>query len=86
MKPKIKKLQFKKDYIFHIQFHDGRVGDIDFKPYLWGEAFELLKNSTYFQRAFIDKTTGTITWPNGADIAPETLYQKLAKTSKTVQL
>lgn len=77
MIPKIKKIQYKKNYIYHIRFNDNREGDIDFKPFLWGEAFEELNNIVYFKKASIDKTSGTITWPNGVDIAPETLYEKI---------
>ena len=40
--------------------------------------FEPLENTEYFQRFFLDG--GTVSWPNGADIAPETLYDR-AKSS-----
>ena len=79
MTPKIKKIQYIKNYIYHIRFEDGRQGDIDFKPFLWGEAFEMLRDTAYFKKAFIDSTTGTITWPNDTDIAPEILYQKIVE-------
>ena len=77
MTPKLKKIQYKKNYTYHVLFMNGQEGDIDFKPFLCGEAFEMLKDPIYFKKAFIDKTTGTITWPNNTDIAPETLYKKI---------
>ncbi len=87
MIPKIINIQYKKDYIYHIAYADKSQGDIDFKPFLWGEAFEELKNKAVFKKAFIDDTTGAITWSNGSDISPETLYQKvLAHSSQTLQL
>jgi len=39
---------------------------------VFGPVREPLKAPAYFQRFFLE--AGTVTWPNGADIAPETLY------------
>lgn len=77
MKHRLNKIQYKRNYIYYIEFTDNKNGEIDLKPFLWGEAFEELRDKEYFKKAFIDKTTGTISWPNGSDIAPETLYEKV---------
>lgn len=81
MTPKIKKIQYKGKYTYHIQFENDQKGNINFQPFLWGEVFEPLKDKDYFKKAFIDKTSGSIAWPNGVDIAPETLYQQILSQS-----
>jgi hypothetical protein len=79
----IVKIEYKSDYIYHIEFDDGANDDLDFVDYLCrGPVFEPLKNIDFFKQASIDG--GTITWPNGADIAPETLYDKIKKAKDAV--
>ncbi|HEX6799746.1 MAG TPA: DUF2442 domain-containing protein [Ktedonobacterales bacterium] len=62
-----------------VRFNDQRVRRINLAPALEdslrGPIFAPLKNSAYFAQAFLDVEGGTVAWPNGADIAPESLYE-----------
>ena len=70
------KIEYKNSYTYHVAFDDGTQGDVDFSKYLdKGPVFEPLRELEYFRKATIDG--GTIAWPNGADIAPESLYEKI---------
>ena len=56
-----------------VVFNDGSENTIDLARWLQGPVFEPLKDAAFFERFFVDG--GTVVWPNGADIAPETLYE-----------
>lgn len=62
------------DYRLRLRFEDGTVGDVDFASRRWRGVFAPLRDASYFAQVRVDPRAGTIVWPNGADMAPETLY------------
>lgn len=71
--PHVIHADYVRDHQIRLTFDDGVVGTVDFRPWLVGPVFEPLKDPAYFRTFFIDG--GTVAWPNGADIAPETLHE-----------
>jgi hypothetical protein len=71
--PKVVQAEHRGGFRVYVCFNDSTENIIDFEPWLVGSVFEPLRDLAYFQRFFIDG--GTVIWPNGADIAPETLYE-----------
>lgn len=71
-----------------VRFNDQRVRRINLAPaldkMLQGPIFAPLKNPAYFAQAFLDAEGGTVAWPNGADIAPESLYEDFEPLSDTL--
>lgn len=62
------------DHRLRLSFEDGMVAVIDFTAREWRGVFEPLRDPRYFARVALDEQLGTIVWPNGADMAPETLH------------
>lgn len=73
--PSVIKARYVRDYIIETTFDDGTTKAIDFANWLDGPVFEPLKDKKYFRKFFLDGST--VAWPNGADIAPEALYDTL---------
>lgn len=80
--PRVIEATWLKDYSIHVVFSNGKEGNIDLQPFLGQGIFEQLLNKDYFRKMFVDGWT--ISWPNGADIAPETLYELALKSSQMV--
>lgn len=62
-------------YSLRLEFSDGSVRDVDLSEELYGEVFEPLRDADIFRKVAVNEETGTIEWPNGADFAPEFLYE-----------
>ncbi|MGH7572544.1 MAG: DUF2442 domain-containing protein [Gemmatimonadota bacterium] len=61
-------------YVLRVLFDDGTEQVIDFEPILRGKLFGPLKEPEVFRQVRLDRETGTLVWPNGADFDPYTLH------------
>ena len=69
--------KYVKDYQVWLKFNDGAEKIVDFKQKVLSEKRQIflpLKDLEYFKQVFFNSESDTIQWPNGADVAPETLY------------
>ncbi|MEW6263141.1 MAG: DUF2442 domain-containing protein [Thermodesulfobacteriota bacterium] len=77
-------IKYRGQYVYSIKFDDGVEGNIDFSEYLSrGPVFQSIRDRDVFSRATVEG--GTISWPNGADVAPETLYEKILAANKSMR-
>ncbi len=73
--------KYVKDFIILIKFENGLSGEIDLGDEFDGPIFEPLKNMEYFKSFKIQGHT--LCWENGADFAPEYLYERINSKEKT---
>lgn len=71
--PEVVKAKHINGFVIATCFNDGTEKLIDISQWFKGPIFRSLKNPRFFRKFFIEG--GTLAWPNGADIAPEALYQ-----------
>ena len=72
------------EHRLRLAFEDGVSGELDASNWDWSGIFEPLRDPGYFARVELDEELGTISWPNGADIAPETLHLWIASGRQNV--
>ena len=76
-------VNYLKGYKLRVEFSNGIVKKVDLSGELYGEVFEPLKDTDLFKQVAVNEETNTIEWPNGADFAPEFLFE-LGKEGKQV--
>ncbi|MBP5200340.1 MAG: DUF2442 domain-containing protein [Schwartzia sp.] len=60
------------DYIISVKFDNGEEKKFDVKPYIKGDWYGRLRDTSYFKAVTTDGYT--VIWPDGQDICPDELY------------
>ena len=66
----------KPEWKLEVRFSDGTHGVVSLADRLFGPVFEPLQDPELFRQATVDEF-GAVCWPNGADLAPDALYETL---------
>jgi hypothetical protein len=73
----VREAKYLHDYVIWLRFNDGADGEVDLSGELTGEVFEPLQDIEQFKQFAVEPDLQTIVWKNGADMAPEFLYEKM---------
>jgi Protein of unknown function (DUF2442) len=63
--------------VLHLSFADGLSGEVEVLDRMRGPVFEQARTPVGFAEVTVDPETGTVVWPGGADLAPDTLYERV---------
>lgn len=61
-------------FVVRVFFTDGEVRDVDIEPLLALPVFAPLRDRSQFEAVFVDRDTGTLAWPTGADLDRDVIY------------
>jgi len=78
--------RYLRGYKIRIAFSNGEAGVVDLDDALWGPVFEPLKDLRAFKRFRVSDVLHTISWDNGADFAPEFLYDKMLEQAHVPEM
>jgi hypothetical protein len=75
------------NFRLHVVFVDGTAGDVHLGAFIEstsikGTLFERLRDPTYFRQVRIE--LGAVAWPNGADLAPDAMYDAIRASGEWV--
>ena len=56
----------------HLHFSNGEQRRMDLRPYLAYPVFERLREPSFF--ALVQADHGTVSWPGGIDLDPDSVY------------
>ena len=71
--------EYLEGFKIRLSFTNGEEGVVDLFDALWGPVFEPLKDPGRFRDFKVSEVLHTIAWENGADFAPEFLYERMVE-------
>ena len=63
--------------VLELTFADGLRGEVAVLDRMLGPVFEDARTPEGFAKVAVDAETDTVTWPGGADLAPDTLCERV---------
>jgi hypothetical protein len=63
--------------LLKLTFADGLRGEVEVLDRMRGPVFKQARTPDGFAKVRVDPETGTVVWPDGADLAPDTLYERV---------
>lgn len=77
MNPRVTRVIPKENYMLELHFDNGQTGLFDVSGFLDFPVFAPLKDRAYF--AQVQPMFGSVVWPGGQDICPDSLYEDSIK-------
>jgi hypothetical protein len=63
--------------VLRLVFADRLTGEVEVLDGMRGPVFDEARTAEAFAKVSIGRETGTVTWPGGADLAPDALYERV---------
>lgn len=75
--PDITRVSVVRHGVLALTFADGLRGEVDVLGRMRGPVFMQARTVSGFAAVEVDCESGTVVWPGGADLAPDTLYERV---------
>lgn len=78
---RLRELSILPEWQLAVIFNDGSSGIVDVSALVNGQnagIFGALRDPSFFAQASLD--CGAVAWPNGVDLAPDTMYKEIHRT------
>jgi len=75
--PDITEVAVPRHGFLRLTFADGTRGEVEVIDRMRGPVFERARTPAGFAEVTVDTESGTVVWPGGADLAPDTLYVRI---------
>jgi hypothetical protein len=78
---RIIRLEAREPFRLYVEFDDGVKGEYDMSERLRGPVFAPLRDPQFFAQVRLAEW-GAPVWPNGVDIAPDAIHQRLRRAGE----